>query len=234
MSIPEDTTIQNELIALLASVPSGRLDVSIIYEKLAELHPELTVQETTEKYRNSKSKWANCVQFARLHLVQQGLIYRYGNGPNPMRGTWVITDDGRIDGEFQLEILKKYQESLLSTVYEDIESSKFENEFFEGEQCERYSNYHERDPKLRAKAIEKHGYICAVCGFDFFSTYGEHGKGFIEVHHKKPISTLNIKTRVNPETDMEVLCANCHRMIHRHKDKILSVDELKSMVNSIN
>ena len=37
------------------------------------------------------------------------------------------------------------------------------------------------------------------------------------------------RTRVNPQTDMVVLCANCHRMIHRNRDGMLSPDELRSL-----
>lgn len=35
---------------------------------------------------------------------------------------------------------------------------------------------------------------------------------------------------VNPETDLIAMCANCHRMIHRRKDKVVSVDELKELL----
>jgi 5-methylcytosine-specific restriction protein A len=31
---------------------------------------------------------------------------------------------------------------------------------------------------------------CEVCGFDFSTTYGTHGTGFIEVHHVSPLYTL--------------------------------------------
>ena len=44
------------------------------------------------------------------------------------------------------------------------------------------------------------------------------------------LSTSQAKTRVNPQTDMVVLCANCHRMIHRSRDGMLSPDELRSLL----
>jgi 5-methylcytosine-specific restriction protein A len=31
---------------------------------------------------------------------------------------------------------------------------------------------------------------CEICDFDFFTTYGIHGKGFAECHHTKPVSEL--------------------------------------------
>lgn len=110
----------------------------------------------------------------------------------------------------------------------DIEGYRAEeNAGTEGGKKKRLVNYYERKPALRMKAIEHYGTVCKVCGFDFMATYGERGKGYIDVHHLVPISRLKKETKVNPITDMTVLCANCHRMIHRNKDDVLSVDELK-------
>jgi hypothetical protein len=104
------------------------------------------------------------------------------------------------------------------------------DDYLEGGKKERLSQYFERDPKLRTAAIALHGTTCMVCGFDFEATYGVQGAGYAEVHHLRPVSSLRSRTRVDPRVDMVVLCANCHRMIHRHKDKMLSPDELKSLL----
>jgi 5-methylcytosine-specific restriction protein A len=57
---------------------------------------------------------------------------------------------------------------------------------------------------------------CQVCSTNFELKYGEIGKDYIEAHHLKPISSLNgTKVAMDPATDFAVLCANCHRMIHR-------------------
>ena len=69
-----------------------------------------------------------------------------------------------------------------------------------------------------------------ACGFDFEATYGELGKNYIEVHHTKPLSSMEQETIVNPETDLVCLCSNCHRMIHRKRDDILSLAELQSII----
>jgi hypothetical protein len=49
---------------------------------------------------------------------------------------------------------------------------------------------------------------------------GAIGKGFIEAHHLKPISTLEegVAVTYDVAADFAVLCANCHRMIHRSDD----------------
>nr|WP_285801181.1 HNH endonuclease [Exiguobacterium sp. s193] len=75
-------------------------------------------------------------------------------------------------------------------------------------------------------AIQEHGLSCKVCNFNFEMMYGEHGKDFIEIHHIKPLSTLSKAIKVNPKTDLVPLCSNCHRMIHRRKNEVLTIEEL--------
>lgn len=120
--------------------------------------------------------------------------------------------------------------STISSVISDLDSLLIEEEYFEGRRNRRFTNYYERNPKLRAAAILHYGTKCMVCGFDFEKVYGEHGAGYIEVHHLRPVSSLQEQTKVDPNTDMAVVCSNCHRMIHRNKDKILSIEELREIL----
>lgn len=100
----------------------------------------------------------------------------------------------------------------------------------EGHRIAYYTTKYERSPKLRREAIRIHGYRCAACGLSFEEKYGAIGHAFIEVHHLKPLYSLEEEAEVNPSTDMVCLCANCHRMIHRKKNSILTVDELKTLI----
>lgn len=70
--------------------------------------------------------------------------------------------------------------------------------------------------------------FCEVCGFDFLERYGEIGDGFIEAHHKKPVSKMKSGdiTRID---DFVMVCSNCHSMLHIGKEWI-SHEELKSML----
>lgn len=90
-----------------------------------------------------------------------------------------------------------------------------------------YGKHYERNAKNRKAAIEIHGLNCFTCGFNFEEVYGERGKDFIEVHHIKPLSTLENLVEINPETDLVPLCANCHRMVHRRQDDVWGVEDLK-------
>ena len=87
----------------------------------------------------------------------------------------------------------------------------------------------ERNSTLRNNALAIHGYDCMACGFNFEEFYGEIGKGFIEVHHVVPLANAG-KTKTNPETDLVVLCANCHRMVHKQKGVCLSIQEIKKYI----
>ncbi|UYG95332.1 HNH endonuclease [Cytobacillus firmus] len=93
-----------------------------------------------------------------------------------------------------------------------------------------YGKRYERDSNNRRLAIKKHGLNCYACEFNFEQVYGERGKDFIEVHHIKPLSTFEEAAEINPEKDLVPLCANCHRMVHRKKGEVLSIEELKEIL----
>lgn len=100
----------------------------------------------------------------------------------------------------------------------------------EGQPKKRFVTTYERNPALRARAMELHGTTCAVCEFNFGTFYGEAGAGYIHIHHVKPVSELGGPSIVDPSTDMTPVCANCHAIIHRRRDKTLSVIELRAMI----
>jgi 5-methylcytosine-specific restriction protein A len=75
--------------------------------------------------------------------------------------------------------------------------------------------------RTAAKQAKKfHGIRCQACNLDFEERYGAIGKGFIEAHHLKPIASLEegVAVTYDVAADFAVLCANCHRMIHRSDD----------------
>lgn len=75
-----------------------------------------------------------------------------------------------------------------------------------------------RSEKIKNKIIEnihKSGkYVsCESCGFHF-RTFFRVDFDFIEAHHRLPLSSSDTK-RATTEADLSLLCANCHRAIHR-------------------
>lgn len=104
----------------------------------------------------------------------------------------------------------------------------------EGKKKEVFTTTYERDSKLRSQAVIIHGTTCAACGFNFENVYGKWGEGYIQVHHIKPLSENETEIEVNPRKDLIVLCANCHAMVHRKRDKTLSISQLKNLLLKAN
>lgn len=101
----------------------------------------------------------------------------------------------------------------------------------EGKLATRVHRYRERDrgliEKAKAAALKKYGRLfCMACDFDFVKRYGDAGEGVIDVHHTKPIHTMQPgdKTKV---TDLVLLCSNCHRIVHS-KREWLNLEQVKA------
>lgn len=145
-----------------------------------------------------------------------------------------------VPDEYENDFYRGYHWSceLVKTIRTRTVEENYDNETHqtnsgnsEGKKTGYYTTKYERSSSNRAEAIRIHGTTCNICGFDYETAYGELGAGYIEVHHIKPLSTLDEEMVVNPETDLISVCANCHRMLHRFKNYIVSVEELKNIVN---
>lgn len=104
------------------------------------------------------------------------------------------------------------------------------DESFEEKKVLRHHEFVERNSKLAKRTKEIHGYTCVACGFNFRKKYGEIGMNYIEAHHLTPFADLNEKSKVSPKNDMTVLCANCHRMIHRLQN-VSNIEEFKKTIH---
>ncbi len=156
-------------------------------------------------------------------------------------GHWTITEKGEEyldEGPKVLESLE-WQGIKKEEITEDIEDfSKIIIE--EGAVAWRKTEQRQRSATLKKKAIEdfknknENRLFCMACSFNFGETYGEWGEGFIEIHHLKPISTMDLEgdlvTLEKALQKVVPLCSNCHRMVHRKKGKMLSLDDLKELL----
>jgi len=100
----------------------------------------------------------------------------------------------------------------------------------EGKKTSKFVTVYERNLVLKKQAKAFHGTTCFACGFNFGEFYGEYAKDFIHIHHVVPVSEFGESKTVNPKTDLVPVCTNCHGVIHRRKDRTLSIDELKVMI----
>ena len=119
----------------------------------------------------------------------------------------------------ELKYIENDEESILDFVQE-------------GQVLYRLHKYRERNSKIvnfkKKDILQKTGELrCEVCNFSFESEFGELGKGFIECHHIKPISTYDSSLTTQIE-DLALVCSNCHRMLHRNISS-LSINDLKEI-----
>ncbi len=99
----------------------------------------------------------------------------------------------------------------------------------EGTPYEVKSIRYERNPINRELCLHRKGYSCAICGMNFYDTYGEIGKNYIEVHHTTPVSMMGEGYQLDIDRDMVPLCSNCHSMVHRRKPPF-TIDGIKASI----
>lgn len=90
-------------------------------------------------------------------------------------------------------------------------------------------NAYERNPRARSSCLAHYGSICAACGLNFEERYGEIGKGFIHVHHLRPLALTDGNYRLDPVADLRPVCPNCHAMLHR-REPVMTIDALRRLL----
>ena len=88
---------------------------------------------------------------------------------------------------------------------------------------EKEKTYIKTDPALIKRLKKKYKYTCQACNLKFDKIYGDYSdkKDYIEAHHLIPKSEILRKIELGEElsrdeSDFAILCANCHRMIHKY------------------
>ncbi|NMA06510.1 MAG: HNH endonuclease [Ruminococcaceae bacterium] len=144
------------------------------------------------------------------------------------------------------DLLSKVETSIAKIAQDDnryisnkrqLTKDEYENEIREGSLLFYVHKSYERAPKIinakKSAALAKAGKLkCEICGFCFEDVYGEMGKGYIECHHIIPLSQYG-QERLTKLDDLILVCANCHRMLHRYIDS-LSPNELKKRLGVCN
>ncbi|WP_051782278.1 MULTISPECIES: HNH endonuclease [unclassified Streptomyces] len=118
------------------------------------------------------------------------------------------------------EVARRIRQGLDSGEFQDLPPAAEEDDFSAPEGRLLLGRHHnrERNKALRKKKIDAvlrqgHRLVCEACGFDFEQVYGDRGAGYIECHHVVPLHEAGEgRTKLS---DLALICANCHRMIHR-------------------
>lgn len=134
-----------------------------------------------------------------------------------------------LEAEKLLKALEQNSIEVKSVIQNQVDVG-VESEIVEGATVSVRMNVFERDSRARQLCIQSNGCYCHVCGIDFGKVYGSLGAGFIHVHHRKPLSEIRASYKVDPVKDLVPVCPNCHAMLHRNKGRVLSVEELKNVL----
>jgi predicted HNH restriction endonuclease len=159
-----------------------------------------------------------CLKIDKRKFTKSGepINYRYNQAEQ------LSLDDEKYSDTFSDDIV------FSAELDQSIDELDINKKFREGAISQATVNVYERNPQARKKCIEYYGTSCFVCGFNFGEAFGELGKGFIHVHHLKPVSEISKEYEVNPIEDMRPVCPNCHAMIHR-RTPLLSIEEIKEL-----
>jgi 5-methylcytosine-specific restriction protein A len=175
-------------------------------------------------YRSRLGTSAGVFQGTEIDLVStsKGSLsadYEAGNIVAKYYAADSLPEEQILQGDL-FQLLALYEQLSYSTGIDGkigLEPEEQDNNFIEDYTAFRFHRRIERNPTL-AKMVKKvHGYTCEACHINFSKIYpGIKKNRYIEAHHLVPIATLKgQKVSRNPKTDFAVLCANCHRMIHR-------------------
>lgn len=239
----------------LISIQEGEINTTILKNQLKKLLKPTGKDLKILKGRNDPyfDQIVRNLTGNERTFVKNSIILRDKKKNSPLylgnEGKKILSDNENIIDQLKYLFSHGFSQEELSKnindIYEKVEErSKLtfdENiKIEEGLQKEIKSKVFRRSKKLREKAIEHFttdGHIlCRCCSFNFYNFYGHTGKGFIEIHHIKPIfqyksEDLNITLNKALE-NLAPVCSNCHRMIHRNWNNPLEIQHLKEIVNT--
>jgi predicted HNH restriction endonuclease len=86
-----------------------------------------------------------------------------------------------------------------------------------------------RSRRLRNLAFQTARGVCSVCERDFSKVLNGRGVRVLQVHHRQQLAARDVPV-VTKESDLAVVCANCHLLLHFNPEKALSVEELQEML----
>lgn len=189
------------------------VELSVLLQKFP-IHAEA---ERNEKFRNPNGVARKTFDIATRHPEYQGkptngsaldvaVLNEFLARPEEMTEVERLIRQGIAEGDLQ--------------TFAPTEEEEFGDDFSapEGRLLMRRHRARERNKSLRKKKIasvlQSGGQLaCEACGFDFEGVYGDRGAGYIECHHVLPLHVAGEgRTKLS---DLALICANCHRMIHR-------------------
>jgi len=139
---------------------------------------------------------------------------------------------GQSLNDFSVEMWQSYNKSRKRIRVPNVDPELYG---FEGEKKQKLRKHlsKERDAKFRNAYRKKYSYIvdCPVCKINAKNKYKlTKPNRFLEMHHIEPLKYVD-KPRKITESDVSLLCPNCHRAIHRmmseNDEKTISIMDFK-------
>jgi hypothetical protein len=122
-----------------------------------------------------------------------------------------------IDDEFASEVWRAVRGTKLSPTDRAVEGILTE------------SRSRSRNAGLRLAALQRANGMCEGCGTNFAKKHGVLGRRCLVVHHKKQLKDTD-QPRETKLSELAVVCANCHMMIHVNSEKALTLAQLKKRI----
>ncbi len=197
-----------------------------IYSLAAKLKP---IEKIDKDEFSDLTFWAEGKQLDKPVEIKGKLLESIKKVTANFIGYTEIKDQSITDGLDRLIGANK-QGSQSSIVYPD-EVDVDSVQLTEGAKKQVVVNAYERNQTAREECIKHWKAVCSACEMNFEETYGHIGKGFIHVHHIKPIAEIGETYVIDPRNDLVPVCPNCHAMLHK-KNPPYTVGELKSIIRS--
>jgi 5-methylcytosine-specific restriction protein A len=206
----DETILALDLYLQCDSMPS-RNDPRV--QELSELLrrlPFYAVGAENESFRN-----ADGVAFKLQNIRQVATGKGLGNVSETDRQVWAELGE-HPDQVRQLAASIRAGAGFAASTETELDDSSAE-EFFEGRILTQLHKRRERDPRIRKRLLtsrRRNGTLrCENCNFQARCIDPMLEDADFEAHHLLALATMNERnTRLR---DMALLCANCHRLIHR-------------------
>lgn len=190
------------------------------HKDIKELSQPVYLQEIRKAFPKWK-RWNN-LRGVRVHIVPLNyrqrltrLITAKNETARPLLKAWLSRDNAS---------LRDASLTAGSPVISEEELSAFE-----GVRTESVSYKRGRSRRLRDSALAISKGICAVCAVEYSALFESKGVRVLQVHHRKQLAIID-RPRVTKQSDLAVVCANCHMLIHMDLKRALSVEKLRTML----
>lgn len=192
---------------LNGKIPSGADDRVKALSEVLRRFPYHADASRKESFRNPDG-----VAFKLQNLRQVATGKGLGNVSETDRAVWL-----------ELGASPETTKSLANIIRAGVAASEASEpvredvEFVEGRVVTELHSRREREPKLRERLLSSRRgsgrLFCEMCGAPPPSTNAALLEAHFEAHHIVPLSSTG--TRTTRLSDLALLCANCHRLLHR-------------------